>query len=105
VDLSGHRFRAFNRTVSRRIPIGIDVDEFTALSQAPPAQAMFERMTEEYSRRQLLLGWSARFHIRRSKERIRAFALPQQQPENTIKSHADPERRPAAKTWAPTQTC
>jgi hypothetical protein len=36
-------------------------------------------------------------------QRIRAFALPQQHPEN-IKSHADPDR-PAAKTWAPTQTC
>jgi hypothetical protein len=44
---------------------------------------MFERMTEEYSRRQLLLGVER--PIQFPQQRIRAFALPQQQPENTSK--------------------
>ena len=87
VDLGGHRFRAFNRTVKAgAFPIGIDVDEFTALSQEPPAQAMFERMTGEYSRRQLLLGVERLDYSKGLPQRIRAFrSLLQQYPEN-IKS-------------------
>ena len=87
VELGAHRFRAFNRTVKAgAFPIGIDVDEFTALSQAPEAQGMFERISNEYSRRELLLGVERLDYSKGLPQRIRAFrSLLQQYPEN-IKS-------------------
>ena len=98
VDLGMHRFRAFNRTVrAGAFPIGIDVAEFTALSQAPEAQAMFEHITEEYSRRQLLLGVERLDYSKGLPQRIRAFrSLLQQYPENlksaTLIQIASPSR-------------
>ena len=98
VDLGMHRFRAFNRTVrAGAFPIGIDVAEFTALSQASEAQAMFERITEEYSRRQLLLGVERLDYSKGLPQRIRAFrSLLQQYPENlksaTLIQIASPSR-------------
>ena len=98
VDLGAHRFRAFNRTVKAgAFPIGIDVDEFTALSQAPEAQAMFKRISNEYSRRQLLLGVERLDYSKGLPQRIRAFrSLLQQYPENlksaTLIQIASPSR-------------
>ncbi len=98
VDLGAHRFRAFNRTVKAgAFPIGIDVDEFTALSQAPEAQAMFERISGEYSRRELLLGVERLDYSKGLPQRIRAFrSLLQLYPENlksaTLIQIASPSR-------------
>ena len=98
VDLGGHRFRAFNRTVKAgAFPIGIDVDEFTALSQAKEAREMFERISKEYSRRQLLLGVERLDYSKGLPQRIRAFRfLLQQYPENlksaTLIQIASPSR-------------
>jgi len=98
VDLGAHRFRAFNRTVkAAAFPIGIDVDEFVALTDAAPARAMFERITSEYSRRQLLLGVERLDYSKGLPQRIRAFrSLLQRYPENlksaTLIQIASPSR-------------
>ena len=56
-SLGNDRYRAYNRTIrAGAFPIGIDVDEFQALTMAREAQDMYQRMKEEYSRRKLLLG-------------------------------------------------
>ncbi|MEP6588769.1 MAG: trehalose-6-phosphate synthase, partial [Polaromonas sp.] len=55
--LAEHQFRAFGRRVqAQAFPIGIDVDEFAALTHGREARALYERMKREYSRRRLLLG-------------------------------------------------
>ena len=84
VDLGNSRFRAFNRTVTvGAFPIGIDVDEFAALAHAKEGRDMHERMTEEYSRRKLLLGVERLDYSKGLPQRIRAFrTLLQKYPEN-----------------------
>ena len=98
VDLGGNRFRAFNRTVrAGAFPIGIDVDEFAALTHDKEAQDMHTRMKEEYSRRKLLLGVERLDYSKGLPQRIRAFKrLLQKYPENlksaTLIQIASPSR-------------
>jgi trehalose 6-phosphate synthase len=54
-------------------PIGIDVDDFIALTHAPEAQEMHERMADEYSRRRLLLGVERLDYSKGLPQRIHAF--------------------------------
>ncbi len=68
------RYRAFNLTVQAgAFPIGIDVDEFTRMANTSEGREMFERMREEYSRRQLLVGVDRLDYSKGLPQRIRAF--------------------------------
>ncbi|MCC2636082.1 alpha,alpha-trehalose-phosphate synthase (UDP-forming) [Ramlibacter sp.] len=68
------RWRAFGRTVhAGAFPIGIDVEEFTALTNAPEAMEMYERMQKEYSRRKLLVGVDRLDYSKGLPQRMRAF--------------------------------
>jgi trehalose 6-phosphate synthase len=68
------RWRAFGRTVQAgAFPIGIDVEEFTELSNAREAVEMYERMKEEYSRRKLLVGVDRLDYSKGLPQRLRAF--------------------------------
>lgn len=68
------RWRAFGRTVhAGAFPIGIDVEEFTALTNAPEAVEMYERMQKEYSRRKLLVGVDRLDYSKGLPQRMRAF--------------------------------
>ncbi|MEJ6021550.1 alpha,alpha-trehalose-phosphate synthase (UDP-forming) [Ramlibacter sp. PS4R-6] len=72
--LDGGRWRAFNRTVQAgAFPIGIDVEEFESLAQAPEGREMYERMTREYSRRKLLVGVDRLDYTKGLPNRMRAF--------------------------------
>jgi trehalose 6-phosphate synthase len=55
------------------IPIGIDVDEFNALTQATEGRDMYERMRREYSRRKLLVGVDRLDYSKGLPQRMRAF--------------------------------
>jgi trehalose 6-phosphate synthase len=73
-DLGDGRWRAFNRTLQAgAYPIGIDVDEFTALAEAPEGREMYERMKREYSRRKLLVGVDRLDYSKGLPHRMRAF--------------------------------
>jgi trehalose 6-phosphate synthase len=73
-DLGDGRWRVFNRTVhAGAFPIGIDVEEFTALGQAPEGREMYERMRCEYSRRKLLVGVDRLDYSKGLPQRMRAF--------------------------------
>jgi trehalose 6-phosphate synthase len=68
------RWRAFGRTVhAGAFPIGIDVEEFTELTHAPEAMEMYTRMTNEYSRRKLLVGVDRLDYSKGLPQRMRAF--------------------------------
>ncbi len=68
------RWRAFNRTVqASAFPIGIDVREFEALTQAQEGRDMYERMKNEYSRRKLLVGVDRLDYSKGLPHRMRAF--------------------------------
>jgi trehalose 6-phosphate synthase len=68
------RWRAFGRTVQAgAFPIGIDVEEFTQLANAPEAMALYERMRMEYSRRRLLVGVDRLDYSKGLPQRMRAF--------------------------------
>ena len=68
------RWRVFNRTVrAGAFPIGIDVDEFTALTEASESREMFERMKREYSLRHLLVGVDRLDYSKGLPQRMRAF--------------------------------
>jgi trehalose 6-phosphate synthase len=68
------RWRVFNRTVhAGAYPIGIDVDEFEAVTRAPEAQDMYHRMRREYSRRKLLVGVDRLDYSKGLPHRMRAF--------------------------------
>jgi trehalose 6-phosphate synthase len=72
--LDGGRWRAFNRTVQAgAYPIGIDVEEFEGLANAPEGREMFERMRREYSRRKLLVGVDRLDYSKGLPQRIKAF--------------------------------
>jgi len=96
--LDQHQFRAFGRTVhARAFPIGIDVDEFAALTHGKEAREMFESMKGEYSRRRLLLGVERLDYSKGLPQRLRAFRkLLQTYPENlnsaTLIQIASPSR-------------
>ncbi|MDP2035225.1 MAG: alpha,alpha-trehalose-phosphate synthase (UDP-forming) [Polaromonas sp.] len=93
-----HQFRAFGRTVhAQAFPIGIDVDEFAALTHGKDARDMFDSMKDEYSRRRLLLGVERLDYSKGLPQRLRAFRqLLQQYPENlnsaTLIQIASPSR-------------
>jgi trehalose 6-phosphate synthase len=72
--LEDDRWRAFGRTVhAGAFPIGIDVQEFTALANGDDAVAMYERMQREYSRRKLLVGVDRLDYSKGLPQRMRAF--------------------------------
>jgi trehalose 6-phosphate synthase len=72
--LDQHQFRAFGRTVhAQAFPIGIDVDEFAALTHGKDAREMYERMKDEYSRRRLLLGVERLDYSKGLPQRLHAF--------------------------------
>ncbi len=73
-QLADSRWRAFGRTVQAgAFPIGIDVDEFQALTRAPAGVEMYERMKREYSRRKLLVGVDRLDYSKGLPQRMRAF--------------------------------
>ncbi|RYX92788.1 MAG: alpha,alpha-trehalose-phosphate synthase (UDP-forming) [Comamonadaceae bacterium] len=96
--LGNDRFRAYNRTLrAGAFPIGIDVDEFTALTHAPEGAEMYESMKEEYSRRKLLLGVERLDYSKGLPQRMKAFEmLLKKYPENlnsaTLIQIASPSR-------------
>jgi len=97
-NLGDNRWRAFNRTVQAgAFPIGIDVEEFQGLANAPEGRDMFERMRREYSRRKLLVGVDRLDYSKGLPQRIKAFReLLQRYPENhrsaTLIQIASPSR-------------
>ncbi|QDL39097.1 alpha,alpha-trehalose-phosphate synthase (UDP-forming) [Rhodoferax sediminis] len=97
-DLGDNYYKAFGRTVQAgAFPIGIDVDEFAALTHGKDAREMYERMKDEYSRRQLLLGVERLDYSKGLPQRLRAFkALLKKYPENlrsaTLIQIASPSR-------------
>jgi trehalose 6-phosphate synthase len=82
--LGEHEFRAYGKTLQvQAFPIGIDVDEFTALGRGRDAIDMYEQMRDEYSRRRLLLGVERMDYSKGLPQRIKAFRqLLQNYPEN-----------------------
>jgi trehalose 6-phosphate synthase len=82
--LGEHEFRAFGKTLRvQAFPIGIDVDEFTALAAGPESQAMYTQMRTEYSRRRVLLGVERMDYSKGLPQRFKAFRLLlQNYPEN-----------------------
>jgi len=103
--LDQHQFRAFGRKVqAQAFPIGIDVDEFAALTHAKEGRDMFERMKDEYSRRRLLLGVERLDYSKGLPQRLKAFReLLKNYPENiksaTLIQIASPSRE-ALDTYA-----
>lgn len=103
--LSEHEFRAFGRKVqAQAFPIGIDVDEFAALTHGKEANELYERMKKEYSRRRLLLGVERLDYSKGLPQRMRAFRdLLKNHPENinsaTLIQIASPSRE-ALDTYA-----
>ncbi|MFE8645591.1 alpha,alpha-trehalose-phosphate synthase (UDP-forming) [Sphingomonas sp. NCPPB 2930] len=72
--LGDHMFRAFGSTIrAQAFPIGIDVDEFAALTHAKEARDTYDRMREEYARRRLLIGVDRLDYSKGIPHRVRAF--------------------------------
>ncbi|WP_157267488.1 alpha,alpha-trehalose-phosphate synthase (UDP-forming) [Azohydromonas aeria] len=68
------RFRAFGRDVRvQAIPIGIDVDEFAALTQGREAQDTLATMREQYAKRRLLVGVDRLDYSKGLPQRLRAM--------------------------------
>lgn len=92
------RWRVFNRTVQAgAFPIGIDVDEFSALTQGGESREMFERMKRDYSLRNLMVGVDRLDYSKGLPQRLRAFReLLQRHPEThrraTLIQIASPSR-------------
>jgi trehalose 6-phosphate synthase len=82
--LGEHEFRAFGKTLQvQAFPIGVDVDEITALAEGPESQAMYAQMRTEYSRRRVLLGVERMDYSKGLPQRFKAFRLLlQNYPEN-----------------------
>ena len=97
-ELGNNRFRAYNRTLrAGAFPIGIDVDEFVALTHATEGREMYESMKTEYSRRKLLLGVERLDYSKGLPQRLRAFqTLLKKYPDNlnsaTLIQIASPSR-------------
>lgn len=73
-SLGDDMFRAWGNTVrASAFPIGIDVDEFEALTQAKDARDMYTTMKDEYSKRRLLLGIDRLDYSKGIPQRVRAF--------------------------------
>ena len=72
--LGDDMFRAFGQTVRcSAFPIGIDVDEFAALTHAKEGREMYETMKREYSSRRLLLGIDRLDYSKGIPQRVRSF--------------------------------
>ena len=82
--LGEHEFRAYVKTLQvQAFPIGIDVDEFTALAEGTESQAMFTQIQSEYSRRRVMLGVERMDYSKGLPQRFQAFRLLlQNYPEN-----------------------
>ena len=102
-DIAGHRVASVTGVTSDTgfsdvvFPIGIDVDGFTALTQAREAREMYERIQRDYSRRRLLLGVERLDYSKGLPQRLKAFRqLLQSYPENlgsaTLIQIASPSR-------------
>ena len=93
-----NRFFAFGKTVrAQAFPIGIDVDEFAALTQGKEARDTYAQTREGYAGRQLLLGIERLDYSKGIPHRVRAFReLLAQYPENrnsaTLIQIASPSR-------------
>ncbi|MFY3383752.1 alpha,alpha-trehalose-phosphate synthase (UDP-forming) [Paracidovorax sp. MALMAid1276] len=83
-EVDDTRVRAFGATVAvQAFPIGIDVEEFTRLTQASEAVETYESMRAEYSRRRLLMGIDRLDYSKGIPQRVRAFReLLDRYPEN-----------------------
>jgi trehalose 6-phosphate synthase len=77
-------FGAFNRQLrAGAFPIGIDVDEFTALADGEEARTMITTLREQYAKRQLLAGVDRLDYSKGLPQRVRAFrTLLERYPEN-----------------------
>lgn len=96
--LGEHEFRAYGKTLQvQAFPIGIDVDEFEALTRSRESCDLYEQMRAEYSRRRLLLGVERMDYSKGLPQRLKAFRqLLQNYPENlgsaTLIQIASPSR-------------
>ena len=96
--LGNDRYRAYNRTLrAGAFPIGIDVDEFAALTHSKDAEDMYETMRAEHANGKLLLGVERMDYSKGLPQRIKAFrTLLQKYPENlgkvTLVQIASPSR-------------
>jgi trehalose 6-phosphate synthase len=72
--LGDDTYQAFGQTVRcTAFPIGIDVDEFAALTHAKESQDMYLTMKNEYSKRRLMLGIDRLDYSKGIPNRVRAF--------------------------------
>jgi trehalose 6-phosphate synthase len=73
-QLSDDTFGAFTRSLrAGAFPIGLDVDEFVALTEAADAQDTLATLREQYRTRQLLVGVDRLDYSKGLPQRIRAF--------------------------------
>ncbi|WP_029000035.1 alpha,alpha-trehalose-phosphate synthase (UDP-forming) [Azohydromonas australica] len=81
--LSDNLFGAFNRVLrADAFPIGIDVAEFEAMTQAAPAQKTLAMLREQYAQRRLLVGVDRLDYSKGLPQRLRAMqALLERHPE------------------------
>ncbi|CAN5663973.1 alpha,alpha-trehalose-phosphate synthase (UDP-forming) [soil metagenome] len=97
-ELPGNHFRAFQRTVrAMAFPIGLDVDEFLRLGESKEATETYQTLTEQYSKRRLLLGVDRLDYSKGLPHRIRAFRellvrYPENQMSATLIQIASPSR-------------
>jgi trehalose 6-phosphate synthase len=91
-------FSAFGRSLRAEVfPIGIDVDEFAALTHGREAREMFDLMKQAFSQKHLLLGVERLDYSKGLPQRLKAFRkLLQNYPENlgrtTLIQIASPSR-------------
>ena len=103
--LDAHQFRAFGRRVhAQAFPIGIDVDEFAALTQTKEARETHAHLRKEYAGRHLLLGVERMDYSKGLPQRLKTFReLLKKYPENlgsaTLIQIASPSRE-ALDTYA-----
>ncbi|GAP34335.1 alpha,alpha-trehalose-phosphate synthase (UDP-forming) [Piscinibacter sakaiensis] len=73
-QIGEHVFGAFNRQLrAGAFPIGIDVDEFAALTDGAEAREMLATLREQYARRELLAGVDRLDYSKGLPQRVRAF--------------------------------
>jgi trehalose 6-phosphate synthase len=85
-QLSENTFGAFNRLLrAGAFPIGIDVDDFAALTAGKEAQDTLATMRDQYAKRQLLVGVDRLDYSKGLPQRLRAFrTLLERYPENRL---------------------
>ncbi|MED5619424.1 alpha,alpha-trehalose-phosphate synthase (UDP-forming) [Ideonella sp. BN130291] len=72
--LPDHRFHAFGRVLrAQAFPIGIDVQEFRALAAADEAVETWRNTSEQYAKRQLLVGVDRLDYSKGLPQRLQAF--------------------------------